>query len=341
MFDTNKDMFLAIGGLVVLGCGIGIGSVWRNRRPTPQAEDFHYALDKVKKYYNLHRELLPGPVDKVWVQSNLDVETIDWLEDKTSKGFWSNFYMHHAMTVLLKFGFSKTDCGGILNRDMYVFSKDQLRSLLPKGFKPKLIMDVGAGSGTIAEKAREVLGVEAENTYAIEVSGPMIDVLEQRGFRTVTVESFNNPYYALKFDFLMCLNVIDRVDDPKMLLKTLSQRLAPDGLLLIAIVLPYCDGVEHGPKLVKPARPLTEMNGFDCKSKSNLEASLRRFIMHVLPDYNLEPVSVTKVPYLSSGDLYQSWYTLPDVLMVLKKGTGGMKGVAGAIGGPEEVRPEL
>ena len=160
--------------------------------------------------------------------------------------------MHHAMTVLLKLGFSKTDCGGILNRDMYVFSKDQLRSVLPKDFNPKLIIDVGAGSGSNTEKARQVLGVDPSNTYAVEVSSPMIDILEGRGYRTVSVDDFNNPFYALKFDFIMLMNVLDRVDDPKALLNTLTDRLAPGGLIMMALVLPWCDGVEYGPKLLKP-----------------------------------------------------------------------------------------
>jgi len=72
----------------------------------------------------------------------------------------------------------------------------------------------------------------------------------------------------------MCLNVIDRVDDPKGLLSVLTQRMSSKGLLLFALVLPYCDGVEYGPKLHKPHYPLTEMQGYDCGEDASIEASL-------------------------------------------------------------------
>ena len=57
----------------------------------------------------------------------------------------------------------------------------------------------------------------------------------------MTVADFSSASYALKFDFIMCLNVVDRVDDPSSFLKLLTERMTPDGYLMLALSLPFCD----------------------------------------------------------------------------------------------------
>ena len=84
-------------------------------------------------------------------------------------------------------------------------------------------------------------GLPPDSVYTTEVSDAMIRILRRRGFQTVTVADFSSASYPLKFDFIMCLNVVDRVDDPSSFLKLLTERMTPDGYLMLALSLPFCD----------------------------------------------------------------------------------------------------
>ena len=105
----------------------------------------HLNYCNIEIRYKFQRHVLPQNLEETFFQSELDEETLNWLNEKKKRFFWSDFYVHHAMTLLLKFQYSKTDCGGLLNRDMYVFSKAQFRNIIPKNFIPKKMLDIGAG----------------------------------------------------------------------------------------------------------------------------------------------------------------------------------------------------
>ena len=85
------------------------------------------------------------------------------------------------------------------------------------------------------------------------------------------------------------------------------------------------DGVEDGPHLRAPKKPLRGMIR-DCNTVK-IEDSLVRFVERVLPNFNLEVVAATRVPYISMGDLAESWYTQSDVLLVCKLKTDRPKKV--------------
>jgi SAM-dependent methyltransferase len=347
-----KKILLAFGFVTA---GVGLGFLWKSRRrwekevkrnpdllrwgacwkkidrtttcpiwnPTPQQSEFAYHLKKVRNLYQIDTALLPERLNAVWMQASLDTETEAWLESKARRGLRSALFMYYfqfGISLLTELNFSRTDVSAMLGLDMYVFSQEILRKLLPAEFKPKLMLDIGAGSGSETHKAKEVWGLPPDSVYTIEVSQYMIGALQRRGFHTVTVADFNRASYALKFDFIMCLNVLDRVDDPSSFLTVLTKRMAPDGYLMLALALPFCDGVEDGPNFRTPKRPLKGMLR-QCRT-TKIENGLVAFVERVLPNFNLEVVAATKVPYISMGDLAQSWYTESDVLLVCKLKAG-------------------
>ena len=50
----------------------------------------------------------------------------------------------------------------------------------------------------------------------------------------------------VRYDVITCLNVLDRCDRPLTLLRQMRRALRPDGLLVVALVLPLSPYVEHG-----------------------------------------------------------------------------------------------
>ena len=50
----------------------------------------------------------------------------------------------------------------------------------------------------------------------------------------------------VRYDVITCLNVLDRCDRPLTLLRQMRRSLRPDGLLVVALVLPLSPYVEHG-----------------------------------------------------------------------------------------------
>lgn len=55
-----------------------------------------------------------------------------------------------------------------------------------------------------------------------------------------------NEWQRFKYDTIACLNLLDRCDNPLSLLKEIKNSLNPNGVVIIAIVLPYKPYVETG-----------------------------------------------------------------------------------------------
>lgn len=56
-----------------------------------------------------------------------------------------------------------------------------------------------------------------------------------------------NEWYKMRqYDVISCLNVLDRCERPYQLLQQIHQALKPEGLAVIAVVLPYEPYVELG-----------------------------------------------------------------------------------------------
>merc|ERR1712187_952121 len=140
--------------------------------------------------------------------------------------------------------------------------------------------------------------------------------LASRGFTAVT-DVGEGSGLALEYDIVLCLDVLDRVDDPDALLSFLRSRVKrktsgeEGGLVVLAVVLPFCPAVESvGKHMLPPRKPLLAMRGASCKDYATFEESLGRLATSVLPAAGFEVVSFTKLPYLCNGDMYQDYFSL-------------------------------
>ncbi len=152
----------------------------------------------------------------------------------------------------------------------------------------------------------------------------------------------------LKYDAISCLNLLDRCDKPLTLLQTIKKSLVKDGILIVALVLPFKPYVEYN-KNNKPSEYLFENfedslcqnNNYnknevlnqtgsgsaqhqyctrkECISNMNkINKEIDFLINHVFSPLGFELVKFTKLPYLCEGNLSQSFYYLIDYIFVFK-----------------------
>ncbi|XP_050508925.1 protein-L-histidine N-pros-methyltransferase-like [Diabrotica virgifera virgifera] len=188
---------------------------------------------------------------------------------------------------------------------MFVVSQPQVRKLLgvDEDWKCKSLLDIGAGDGKVTDQIAPIF----HKVYATEVSSTMRTLLQKKGYELLEI---NDWFVDKKFDFISCLNVIDRCDTPLKLLHQMRDALTPNGTLLLAVVLPFSAYVEAGTNH-KP-RELLPISG------PNFEDQVKSVIDNVFTPANFEVVSWSRVPYLCEGDLQQSYYWLDDAVFVLK-----------------------
>ena len=99
-------------------------------------------------------------------------------------------------------------------------------------------LDVGAGDGSLTMSFASLF----DSMHVTEVSQPLVQRLARqdaswRGHvtSTLSVEALGG---AKNFDAIFILNVLDRCKDPEGLLASARELLAPDGWLIVSIVLP-------------------------------------------------------------------------------------------------------
>lgn len=164
----------------------------------------------------------------------------------------------------------------------------------------------------------------------------------ERGFRPVA--SFEELGAGERFGAVALLNVLDRCDDPLGLLRAALDALRPDGVLLVATVLPFCARVYEGVAgkvgaSRKPARPLRMPASLRCGMGPKMgaggdrylgaeDATLDRrlfaehlagFVAATVGTLPLRVAAWTRVPYLSSGTTEQTYYHLDNALLVLRR----------------------
>lgn len=103
------------------------------------------------------------------------------------------------------------------------------------GNRPRrFALDVGCGNGRYL-RVLEEFGFPKSGLYGVEMSAEQIERLNADGFRGFngTLEQVANELPAGQFDLLVLLQVLEHVAEPKEMMKTLYQLLAPGGILII------------------------------------------------------------------------------------------------------------
>lgn len=216
---------------------------------------------------------------------------------------------------------SLTDANGYTNRgEMFVFSWDQLVKLAPhlKEFnhenKAGKLLDIGAGDGSITAR----IASRFNEVVATETSTVMQTKLKSRGWKCYSPEELPVTDMKHVYDLVMCLNVLDRADKPLTLLRDLRDLINPTtGILVLAVVLPWCPFVESGNKQKEPSEKL-DMGNATCKAKATFEASFERLVEKVILPIGYRLESWTRLPYISKGDVNSPFYTLSDAVLILR-----------------------
>ena len=228
---------------------------------------------------------------------------------------WHNL----AIPVLSRlFGFSRTSVNGILGRGrMFILSSGQLQSLLQNGAvdpvtpgsKDLRMLDIGAGDGNVTAQLAKVYGGGGVDVTEADI--PMRWRLWSRGYRLLSVENWEQEGHG-SYNLIACLNVLDRCDKPLDLLRSMRDKLAPNGagILLLGVVLPFKPFVEKGSRRLMPSQSI-KLHG------KTWEAHLDCLVRHTLMPLGFRLRSFCRAPYLCEGDLWKPHYVLDDCVLVL------------------------
>ncbi|KAL6055853.1 Methyltransferase-like protein 9 [Balamuthia mandrillaris] len=227
------------------------------------------------------------------------------------------------------------------------------------------LLEVGAGDGNVTRKFVPLLG-GPHNIVCTEVSKGMANRLRDSGFACVecsdlspsvirtafsllnnhstspplgldnattetehatpcdspTQTGYDGPF----FDVVSCLNVLDRCDKPKTLLRQMKDALRPgSGRLLLAIVLPFHPFVEDGPSWSQkqPSEQLLPSNLCNLRCCFDWEATVEGLVKDVFAPMGLKLEKWARVPYLCcgmDGKRGLPYLSLDDVIFVLSRG---------------------
>lgn len=180
------------------------------------------------------------------------------------------------------------------------------------------LLDVGAGTGSVTERLAPFFTDDGA-IVTTETSVMNARLLRSRGY-TCVLESLPTAEAVGQepFDLVSCLNVLDRCDKPLSLLRTMAERLrAETGRMLVSIVLPYRPSVERGRRWESPTEYVAASR--ELVRAGLFERWLCWFVQTFFEPAGLEVLRISKVPYLSQGDLASPYYVLPNAVFVLRR----------------------
>jgi SAM-dependent methyltransferase len=294
--------------------------------------------------YEADLRRLPQSLVDTFVLMQQDADTRTWLETAKHPSTWRG-----VLADCLRPYMSRTTANGIAGRGgMFIFSRDQIEELLfgkdgtttttsspsvpagagaeeglstssssplllrSKGKKLESLIDIGAGDGGITK----ILAPYFNSVHVTEDSIAMRWRLARMGYKVLPV---NDPIPENSYDVVSCLNVLDRADRPLSLLKALRDAtVRPDGVVLLAVVLPWCPFVENGNRQKVPEE-LLPMGGGECCKGATFEVSLEKLVTNVIEPAGFSVVRWTKLPYLCEGSPTHEYYKLDDAVFVLKR----------------------
>ncbi|XP_068610706.1 protein-L-histidine N-pros-methyltransferase isoform X2 [Brachionichthys hirsutus] len=269
---------------------------------------------ETQEWYRCSPDLLGESLQPLFVQSNLDSDTQNFLKRSVEKSTWlfTQFYHSFVATILSPL-VSRTSINGFLGRgSMFVLSSEQFQRLLriEPDWMAERLLDLGAGDGGVTE----VMGAYFREVYATEVSVPMKWHLQRRNYKVLSVDEWQQT--GFQYDVVSCLNLLDRCEDPlRLLLDIRSSLVAVTGRLLLAAVIPFQPYVEVGGRWQRPKEYLK------VKGKT-WEEQVTALSSEVFRRAGFEVEAVTRLPYLCEGDTYNDYYVLDDAVFVLKASEG-------------------
>lgn len=250
------------------------------------------------------------PLAAPFVRLDVDAGTASYLGRAEARrhGFFVT-WLHRALRGLL----SDFDINGLLGTyPMHVLSTEQWSELLEPALSerrppgPTKLLDVGAGRGDVTATLAPLF----DKVVVTETSRTMARRLKKAGYHCLDGDLAAMDL-SERFSAVSLLNVLDRCDRPLSLLGAARSVLETDGLLIIALVLPY-----H-PFVYDSGVPRSPMERLPIRSETFEEAAVE-FVSLALLALGLELVCVSRAPYLSGGDAHRPLYELDDLIVVCR-----------------------
>ncbi|MCH2109581.1 MAG: methyltransferase-like protein 9 [Polyangiaceae bacterium] len=248
-----------------------------------------------------------------FVQLGLDQAAADYIS--ASKSYRHGRIKTSLHRVLRQF-LSDFDVNGLLGTyPMHVLSTPQWRHLLEAASPERLggrLLDIGSGRGDVTSALAPIF----DTVTTTETARSMVRRLRKRGYHCYQGDIVDLVDELLvseeaPYDAVSLLNVLDRCDRPLSMLAAARRLLKPNGLLAVALVLPYSPFVYDG-TITRPPRerlPITS---------KQFELATTEFIQFALKALAFEIVSISRVPYLSGGDAQKELYELDDLILIAR-----------------------
>jgi len=115
---------------------------------------------------------------------------------------------------------------------------DAFIGMIPNKHYPN-ILEVGIGTGAVAEKVSERIGP----LTGIDISQEMIDKINHDGITPIVANAHNLPFKDESFELIYMRNVIHYIDDPKKVFSEMYRCLKPGGQFLFSQVVPPDDSI--------------------------------------------------------------------------------------------------
>lgn len=268
------------------------------------------------EWYSFRIRLLSEDMAAKFVQFSDDDETREFLEnckEKSDQLFTQLF--HSVVKCIFSWAMNKTSINGLLQRgSMFVFSQAQFQQLLGinADWTAESLLDLGAGDGAVTRQMAQ----HFRSVYVTEVSSTMLWRLQEQGYSVLGIDDWavtsqTDSADRRQYDVISCLNLLDRCERPLILLQQIRASLVPTtGRLVLAVVLPFSSYVETA----SDHHPNQHLH----VSGEKFEEQLSSLVRDVLVPVGFEVERFTKLPYLSEGDLYHSYYVLYDAVFVLR-----------------------
>jgi SAM-dependent methyltransferase len=255
--------------------------------------------------YDCDRSALRQVLRERFVALSLDDETRAFIDAAPgARHGRGRALVHRALRPFL----SDFDINGLLGTyPLFFLSVEQWALLLDRAPSGRLL-DIGAASGEVTSQ----FASRFEEVRATETSQPMARRLRRRGIPCDVVDVSGAGVPDAPYDVVCCLNVIDRCDRPRTLLKQAYGALRSGGWLVVATPLPLAPFVYVGGATLPPAEPISA-------DGPSWELSAGRLWHSVLSPLGGRLVCFTRAPYLSIGDNHSELYVLDDAAFVIEK----------------------
>ncbi|KAL1530604.1 hypothetical protein AB1Y20_001504 [Prymnesium parvum] len=260
------------------------------------------------RYHCDAREL--GALRDRFLQLHPDAATAHFLAQGLERAFLQELAAELA-AALLQLCLTAADANLLCGLgEMFVVSTAQARQLLDASgsWTRGHLFDCGAGGGGVTAQLEPL----AERVVCSEVSNSAAARLRQRGWQCEVGEIPTQPDGA--FDVVTCFNVLCRAARPLSLLRRLRDMLRPDGVMLLAIVLPFRPAVLGRARSSSSPR---EHFPQELIAAPTFEEGVLMFSNLVLRPMGLVVSVVSRVPYYSRGT-HGEYYVLDDALFACR-----------------------